>query len=166
MLFTNELVSPLKKALHIPWCRFIFGLRRVSLAEYLLVLRTLFPLLLRWSNVLRLLHQLSVFGVGRQLRSRTIVVPYFLSDAFVENGYLLALYLNQKCVCFMKIFASATLLWTWVLITLCSKLRCIQLSLRTLCNMWWWLLNLYDLGLYVGWFKILCGFIDYRVIRT
>jgi hypothetical protein len=28
-----------------------------------------------------------------------MAAPYFLSDAFVGNGYLLALYLNQKCVC-------------------------------------------------------------------
>jgi hypothetical protein len=28
------------------------------------------------------------------------------------------------------------------------------------------LLNLYDLGLYVGWFEILRGFTDYRVIRV
>jgi hypothetical protein len=31
--------SPLYKALHIPWCHFIFSFCRVSLAEYLLVLR-------------------------------------------------------------------------------------------------------------------------------
>ena len=28
------------------------------------------------------------------------------------------------------------------------------------------LLNFYDLGLYVNWFEILCGFTDYRVIRA
>jgi hypothetical protein len=31
--------SPLYIALHIPWCHFISGFCRVSLAEYLLVLR-------------------------------------------------------------------------------------------------------------------------------
>jgi hypothetical protein len=31
--------SPLYKALHTPWCHFISGFCRVSLAEYLLVLR-------------------------------------------------------------------------------------------------------------------------------
>ena len=45
--FAKESASPLKKALHNPWCRFYFGLRRVSLAEYILVLRALFPLLLQ-----------------------------------------------------------------------------------------------------------------------
>jgi hypothetical protein len=34
--------------------------------------------------------------------------------------------------------------------------------LWTLCNMWLWLLNLYDLGLYVGWLEILGDFTDYR----
>ena len=33
------------EALHNPWSHFIFGLRWVSLAEYLLILRVLFPLL-------------------------------------------------------------------------------------------------------------------------
>jgi hypothetical protein len=34
-----SLASPLCKALHTPWCHFISGFCRVSLAEYLLVLR-------------------------------------------------------------------------------------------------------------------------------
>jgi len=33
-----------RSALHTPWCHFIFGLWRVSLAEYILVLRVLFTL--------------------------------------------------------------------------------------------------------------------------
>jgi len=36
--------SPQMLALHTPCCHFISGLRRVSLAEYLLVLRVLFTL--------------------------------------------------------------------------------------------------------------------------
>ena len=36
--FANESASPLKKALHNPWCHFISGLRQVSLAEYIRVL--------------------------------------------------------------------------------------------------------------------------------
>ena len=35
---------PYYKALHNPWCHFIFGYIGSSLAEYLLVLRVLFPL--------------------------------------------------------------------------------------------------------------------------
>jgi hypothetical protein len=35
--------------------------------------------------------------------------------------------------------------------------------LRTLCNMWLWLLNLYNLGLYVGWIEILRDFTNYWV---
>jgi len=36
--------SPQILALHTPWCHFIPGLWRVSLAEYILVLRVLFTL--------------------------------------------------------------------------------------------------------------------------
>jgi hypothetical protein len=45
--FTNELASSLKKSLAYSLVSFYFGLRRVSLAEYFLVLRALFPLLLQ-----------------------------------------------------------------------------------------------------------------------
>ena len=31
-----------------------------------------------------------------------MVTPYFSSDAFVGDDYLLALYLNPKCVCGFK----------------------------------------------------------------
>ena len=37
---------PYYKALHNPWCHFISGLRRVSLAEYIRVLRV-YPTLLQ-----------------------------------------------------------------------------------------------------------------------
>jgi len=39
-----ESTSPQILALHTPWCHFISGLWRVSIAEYLLVLRVLFTL--------------------------------------------------------------------------------------------------------------------------
>jgi hypothetical protein len=45
--FTNESASPLKESLAYPLVSLYSSLRRVSLAEYLLVLRTLFPLLLQ-----------------------------------------------------------------------------------------------------------------------
>ena len=37
------------------------------------------------------------------------------------------------------------------------------MMLRTYVTLEWWLLNLYDLGLFVGWFEILHDFMDYRV---
>jgi hypothetical protein len=52
------------------------------------------PIVVRWSDVLRTLHQLPVPSDGRQLGPREMVAPYFLSDAFVGNDCLLALYLN------------------------------------------------------------------------
>jgi hypothetical protein len=47
MLFANELASPLKESLAYSLVSLYFGLRWVSLAEYFLVLKTLFPLLLQ-----------------------------------------------------------------------------------------------------------------------
>jgi hypothetical protein len=44
--FANESASPLKESLACFLVSLYFSLRRVSLAEYLLVLRALFPLLL------------------------------------------------------------------------------------------------------------------------
>jgi hypothetical protein len=47
MLFAKESASPLKESLAYSLVSLYFGLRQVSLAEYLLVLRALFPLLLQ-----------------------------------------------------------------------------------------------------------------------
>jgi hypothetical protein len=47
MLFANESASPLKEILAESLVSLYFGLRRVSLAKYFLVLKALFPLLLQ-----------------------------------------------------------------------------------------------------------------------
>jgi hypothetical protein len=47
VLFANESASPLKENLAYSVVSLYFGLRRVSLAEYFFVPRTLFPLLLQ-----------------------------------------------------------------------------------------------------------------------
>jgi hypothetical protein len=82
-----------KKALHTPWCHFILSLKRVSLAEYFLVLRILFPLLkmVRCATVIA-----STAYTLRWVTTRTrgMVAPYVLPDAFVEHDNLLTLYLN------------------------------------------------------------------------
>jgi hypothetical protein len=162
MLFANESGSPLNKALHTPWCRFIFGLRQISLAEYLLVLRMLFPLLLQIVKCTTAIASTICIRWWATTRTKGNGRSVFLIWCFCWKWLLFGtIYEPKVCVWFMKLFASATLLWTWVVITLCSKLWCNQLSLRTLCNMWRWLLNLYDLGLYVGWFEIIYGFTDY-----
>jgi hypothetical protein len=69
------------------------------------------------------------------------------------------------CECFKTTFFRYVI-WTCVVITLCFELRCIQLSSRTLCSMWQWLLNQYDLGWNVGWFEILHDFTESRIIRA
>jgi hypothetical protein len=45
--FANKSASPLKESLAYSLVSLCFGLRRVSLAEYFLILRVLFPLLLQ-----------------------------------------------------------------------------------------------------------------------
>jgi hypothetical protein len=154
MLFANKSASPLKESL------------AYSLVS-LLVLRALFSLLLQMVRCTMTI-------------ASTVFVQRWVTTRTKDNGrslYLIwcfcwkcpspsTVFELSVCLWFKKLFASATLYWTWFIITLCSKLWCIQQSLRILCNMWLWLLNLYDLGLYVGWFEILRGFTDYRVIRA
>jgi hypothetical protein len=55
--------QPHYKALHTPWCHVISDFCRVSLAEYLLVLRILLPLV-----------------TGVFLGPRAMIVPYFLPE--------------------------------------------------------------------------------------
>jgi hypothetical protein len=164
--FANESASPLKESLAYFLVSLYFSLRRVSLAEYFLILRALFPLLFKWSDVLRILHQLPVPCDGWQLGPRV----WSLCTSYLM--FLLDLTISWHCIkikhvwMVLQLIASATLVWTWFVITLCFKLWCISMLLRTLCNMWLWLLNLYDLHLYIGWFEIRRGFTDYRVIRA
>jgi hypothetical protein len=129
-----------------------FCLRRVSLAEYLLVLRALFPLLLQMVKC-------------TTATALTVCIQRWATTRTKDNGHSVSPLwcfcwrwlptgtVSELNVCVLKLLASAMSFWTCVVITLCSELRCIQLSLRTLCNMWRWLLNQYDLGLYVSWLK-------------
>jgi hypothetical protein len=143
-----------------------FSLRRVSLAEYFLVLRTLFPLLLQMVRCTTVIASTACTMRWATTRTkgndRSVFLIWYFCWKWLSPDTVPEL---NVCVA-LKLFASAISSWTWVVLTLCSKLWCIQLMLRTLCNMWLWLLNLYDLGLYVGWFEILRGFMDYRVIRA
>jgi hypothetical protein len=144
-----------------------FGLRWVSLAEYLLVLIALFPLLLQMIRCTT--ATASIVCIRRWVTTRTkgnghsVGLISCFCGGWIPTGTVFEL---RTRVCFMKLFASAILIWTWFVITLCSKLRCIQLSLRTLWNMWRWLLNQYDLGLYVGWMQILRDFMKSRAVRA
>jgi hypothetical protein len=141
-----------------------FSLRWVSLVEYFLVLRVLF-LLCRWSDVLWLLHQLPIPYDGRQLEPRAWSFRMSYLMLFLEMTIF------EHCIWTKSVCSFKTICFHYFIIKLvCNnfifKLLCISVLLRTLCNIWLWLLNLYDLGLYVGWFKILRGFTDYRVIQA
>jgi hypothetical protein len=139
-----------------------FGLRRVSLAEYLLVLKALFPLLLQMVKCTTATALTAC--IQRWATTRTKGIGHSVSPLWCLcwRWLLTGTLFWTKCVCMsvLKLLASAMSFWTCVVITLCSELRCIQLSLQTLCNMWRWLLNQYDLGWNVGWFEILRDFTE------
>jgi hypothetical protein len=92
--FTIESASPLKESLAYSLVSLYFSLRWVSLAKYLLVLRALFPLLLQ--KVRCIMDIASTACILRWVTTRTkgIVAPYVLPDAFVGHDYHLALCLN------------------------------------------------------------------------
>jgi hypothetical protein len=94
MLFANESASPLKESLAYSLVSHYFGLRQVSLAEYFLVLRALFPLLLQMVRCITTIAS-TVYILGWvTTRTKGRVTPYVLPNAFVGNDYILTLYLN------------------------------------------------------------------------
>jgi hypothetical protein len=94
MLFANESASPLKESLAYTLVSLYFRLRRVSLAEYILVLRALFPLLLQMIRCT--MDIVSIVCIPRWVTIRTmgVVTPYVSSTAFVGLDRYLTLYLN------------------------------------------------------------------------
>jgi hypothetical protein len=92
--FTNDLASPLKESLAYSLVSFYFSLRCVSLVEYFLVLRTLFPLLLQIVRYTTVIASTACTLRWATTRNKGMIVPYVLSDAFGGHDYLLALYLN------------------------------------------------------------------------
>jgi hypothetical protein len=143
-------------ALHDPWCHFISGLWWVSLAEYLLVLRVLFPTCYRlWSIIATARFGGSCCNgeVWSWAWSFWVIFSLML---LLEVNLGTGMYLkSEKC---------------WFQITLlplpfnlsCNnyvELRCILNYLWNGCNMWLVMLNHYDLGLYVGWFEMPRDFI-------
>jgi hypothetical protein len=71
-----------------------FSLRRVSLAEYFLVLRALFPLLLQMARYTMVIASTACTLRWATIRSKGMVAPCVLPDTFVGHDYHLALYLN------------------------------------------------------------------------
>jgi hypothetical protein len=92
--FANESASPLKESLAYSLVSLYFSLRRVSLVEYFLVLRALFPLLLQMVRCTMIIVSTACTLRWATTRTKGMVAPYILSDDFVKNDYLLALYLN------------------------------------------------------------------------
>jgi hypothetical protein len=166
MLFAIESTNPTKESLACSLVSLISGLRWVSLVEYLLVLRALFPLLLQMVKCTTAIALTACIRRWATTRTKgnghSVSLIWCFCWRWLPTGTVSKL---NMCVV-LKVLAFAMSIWTWVVITLCSELRCIQLSLRTLCNMWRWLLNQYDLGWYVGWFEILCDFAESRVVRA
>jgi hypothetical protein len=92
--FTNESVSPQKESLAYSLVSLYFSLRRVSLAEYFLVLTALFPLLLQMVRCTTVIASIAYTLRWVTTRTKGMVAPYVLPNAFVGHHYLLALYLN------------------------------------------------------------------------
>jgi hypothetical protein len=138
MLFANESASPLKESLAYSLVSLYFSLRRVSLTEYLLVLKTLFLLLLQMVRCTMVIAStvctLRWATTRTKGNGRSIYLIWCFCWKWLSPGTVSEL---NVCVA-LKLFVSAISLWTWFVITLCFKLRCIQLMLWTLCNMWLW----------------------------
>jgi hypothetical protein len=92
--FANESASPLKESLAYSLVSLYFSLRRVSLAEYFLILRELFPLLLQMVRCTTDIASTACTLRWATTRIKGMVTPYVLPDAFVGHDYLLVLYLN------------------------------------------------------------------------
>ena len=73
---------------------FYFRLSRVSLAEYILVLRALFPLLLKMVRCTMVTASTVFSQRWATTTTKGVVNPYLLSTAFVGLDHVMALYLN------------------------------------------------------------------------
>jgi hypothetical protein len=92
--FANESASPLKESVAYFLVSLYFSLRRVSLAEYFLILRALFPLLLQIDRCTMVIASTAYTLRCATTQTKGMIAPYVLPDAFVGNDCLLALYLN------------------------------------------------------------------------
>jgi hypothetical protein len=91
MLFANESASPLKESLAYSLVSLYFSLSRVSLAEYILILRALFPLLLQMSRCIMDIASTICIPRWTTTRTKGMVASNVLSDAFIGDDYYLAL---------------------------------------------------------------------------
>jgi hypothetical protein len=134
--FVNESASPLKESLAYSLVSLYFSLRRVSLAEYFLVLRALFPLLLqmvRYTTIIASTAYTLRWATTRTKgNGRFICLIWCFSWKWLSPSSVSE---RNVCVWLLKLFVSAISLWTEFVITLCFKLWCILVMLWTLCNM-------------------------------
>ena len=86
--------SPLKESLAYALVSLYFRLRRISLAEYILILRALFPLLLQMVRCTMVTASTVFTQRWATTRTKGVVIPYVLSTAFVRLDHFMALYLN------------------------------------------------------------------------
>jgi hypothetical protein len=91
MLFANESASPLKESLAYTLVSLYFRLRQISLAEYILVLKALFPLLLQIARYTMGIASTVCISRWATTRTKGMVVPYVLPDAFVGHDSQVAL---------------------------------------------------------------------------
>jgi hypothetical protein len=129
-------LAPLMKALHNPWCHLISGFWRVSLAEYIPVLRV-YSLLLQMTCFTRASARTA--SALRVTRTRSLgrdrLLCTFL-NTFVGCWSVRLAVVFEHCVC----YASATL-WTWFVI-ICDSVCCKWISkLLVKCNVWCVMLN-------------------------
>ena len=106
---------------------FYFGLRRVSLAEYLLVLRALFPLLLQMvkcTTAIALTACIRRWVTTRTKGKWSLRISHLML-LLEMTTYWHCIWIKSVCVA-LKLFASAISVRTWYVITLCSKLWCIN----------------------------------------
>jgi hypothetical protein len=92
--FANKSASPLKERLAYSLVSLYFSLRRINLAEYLLVLRALFLLLLQMVRCTMNIALTACILRWTTTRTKGMVAPYVLPNAFVGHDYHLTLYLN------------------------------------------------------------------------
>ena len=91
--------------MHNPWSHFISGLWRVSLAEYLLVLRVLFPML---QMALYIMVIARVAFIPLWMRSKPWAgFLLILLHAFVDRDRILALYQTMLKTLLSNLIASA-----------------------------------------------------------
>ena len=134
---------------------FISGLRRVSLAEYLLVLRIYSPLLHMTCSITA---TVSIVSTLRGMKTSMgmiiyVILSYCLCWIWLWNWLVFELSVCEglQQLCFRY-------LWTRVVITMWTLMY--SRYLWNGCNMWLVMLNHVWSWLYVSWLEILHGFIE------